>query len=227
MVVCIEGRGRTTVARLIAAIAGFVGFLSAALGLYQTFAFNHLPRIQGYYHCGGGNGSNVMEFLRDLDRYNGQVVMLNFQMCAADFDREVHVSSITRFFEGETFLEAVGVDTQRNWPPNESEWDRATTVIDARLSGGEVSMRDIMRDNGMHVTLSGIGQTANPFSSITVGSEGVDVAAGPFQISIVSGGEAMEYMISPAPITDRLPAAVRCARRDWDQLIKFLVCPFA
>jgi hypothetical protein len=212
--------------KALGVIALIVGLVSAIIGLYQTFLFSHLPQVRARYACGGGHDTNVMEFLRDLDVNSGQVVMLDFNMCASDFNREVRGSAVTRFFDGETFLQAAGVDTKRNWPRSEAEWDRATSVIDDRLSVGVVSMRDISRDNGMRVTLSGIGQTANPFSSLTEGSEGVDNASGPFQISIVSQYESFEYMISPAPVTDRLAAEVRCARRDWPAFAKALACPF-
>ncbi|MCI0627704.1 MAG: hypothetical protein L0387_39645 [Acidobacteria bacterium] len=211
--------------RRLATLAAVVGFISAALGLYQAFAMDHLAQIAGYYECRGGGETNLFEFLRDLDDHAGEVVMLQLQMCAFGFNRHVTEGSVVRRFEGETFLEAVGIEPSGfGW--KQGDWDRVTPIIEDKLSGGNVTLLDVSWDNGIGLVVVGAGQTSNPYSSVTLGSEGSDQASGPFQISKQNTGESFTFVLSPAPVTDRLAAQVRCARRVWPKLVRFAVCPF-
>jgi len=68
-------------------VVGLVGFLSACIGLYQAFSFNHLPRLQVVYECGGGGDTNIFEFIHALETRAGEVVMLDLRMCANGFAR--------------------------------------------------------------------------------------------------------------------------------------------
>jgi hypothetical protein len=94
----------------IGRLVGVVGFISAALALYQWFAIGHLPEVEGHYECGGGYDTNVFEFIKALDTHAGEVVMLRFQMCEDGFARTVRGDSVERRFESETFVEAAGID---------------------------------------------------------------------------------------------------------------------
>ena len=212
--------------RRVGLIAGAVGFASASLGLYQWFAIGHLPVIEGYYACrGGGRGTNVFEFIKALDTYAGEVVMLRFQMCEEGFARTVNGDSVARRFESETFVEAAGIDP-RSFEWREEGWNRVTPLIEEKLSKGTVSFSEVSWDNGIGLVVVGRDQTTNPYSTLSLGSEGVDSAYGPFQVSKQHGNESFSFVLSPAPTTDRLRTQVRCAAQKLPLWIRSVYCPF-
>jgi hypothetical protein len=206
-------------------LAGVIGFLSAALALYQWFAIGHLAEVEGRYECGGGYDTNVFEFIKALDTHAGEVVMLRFQMCAQGFARKVTGESVERRFESETFVEAAGIDPGSfEW--RQEGWDRVTPLIEEKLSLGTVTMREVSWDNGIGLAIVGQNQTTNPYSAVSLGSEGVDSAYGPFQISKQRRNEGFTFVLSPAPATDRLRTQVRCAREELPLWLRSVYCPF-
>lgn len=209
----------------IGRLAGVVGFISAALALYQWFAIGHLPEVEGHYECGGGYDTNVFEFIKALDTHAGEVVMLRFQMCEDGFARTVRGDSVERRFESETFVEAAGIDP-RSFEWRQEGWDRVTPLIEDKLSRGTVTMSEVSWDNGIGLVVVGENQTTNPYSTVSLGSEGVDSAYGPFQISKQRRSESFAFVLSPAPTTDRLRTQVRCARQELPLWLRSVYCPF-
>lgn len=225
------------------AIAGVVGFLSAAIALVQAFNFTHLDRIE----CSTlGDRGRMMNCVYDLNSHIGEVVMLDWQTHVGDplpgsnenwqrrrpFERRTEDDWVGWQLEPCTFATEIGRECaftgdQYNSGMATAYWEQTARRLEARFSDGALRWEDMpFPDNGLSVRIRGHGQVANPYSSFEIETEGYDIARGPYQISMSNRDANFVLWLSPAPMTDTLPAQVRCAERDWPQILKFFACPF-
>ena len=217
----------------------FVGFLSAI----QAFSFEHLDRVECHYYA---DESNMMDCLRDLNSHVGEVVVLDWDTYVGSeipssnpewkrrrpFERRIEQNYVGWHFEGCTFAQEINRSctvkcNMTTGVCTNNDWESTTRILDAKFSRGRTTWADLpLPDNGLSVRIQGNGQSANPYSSFEIETEGLDIAQGPFQISMSNRDANFILWLSPAPMTDSLASQVRCARRDWPYLLKFFVCPF-
>lgn len=220
-----------------AMIVAVVGFVSATVGLIQAFSFDHLATVECHHFGPRDNDSDMLDCLHDLEANAENVVMLDWHTYAGaelpqsspewrrrfPFERRVEDDYVGWQFEGLTFASEINRACAER-----CDWD-ALGPIEQHFSNRGTSFSDIdsIGDNGMGVRIRGSGQSVNPFSSFEIETEGSDIAQGPYQISMSNRDAHEVFWLSPAPMTDRLAAQVRCAERDWPAALKFFVCPFA
>ncbi len=145
------------------------------------------------------------------------------------FERRTENDYVGWQFDSSTFEAELERADLNQHGSSQGDWEAKTRVIENQFPIRGTSWSDLnsIVDNGMGVRIRGTGQTANPFSSFEIETEGHDIAQGPNQISISNRDAHEVYWLSPAPMTDRLAAQVRCAERSWPTALKFFVCPFA
>ena len=214
-----------------------IGFLSAAVSLIQSFSFNQLQALKFEYSCSPGGENAVFPFLKGAHAHVGDVVWLDAQVCAGGsghppFEREAVQNSVSWQFDPCTTAEQVGRQCAftADDPNRETSWGQTKVMLALRLSDSNVSYDDVeeyLTDNGTSVTIRGVGQDANPFTNFEINTEGNDEAHGPFQISMSNRDGNRRLWLSPAPYTEALAKQVRCFKRRWPGLAKFLVCPLA
>ena len=233
--------------KYLAAIAGFIGFVSGAISLVQFYSFTQIQKIKLEYDP-SGTKNNLFEFIYDLNENIGNIVILDFSMPVGKqipgYKGERHPfyrslidkKSVGWHFDECSFaLEVNRITNDKRecaygeW--NESEtrrWNETIMLFNKHFSGGRIPYDKLnIPDNGLAITLEGSGQTINPFSSLQIEAiEGGDMAYGPFQVSSSMDDAAGVIRISPAPYTKELSAQVKCAEKDWPYLMKFFVCPF-
>jgi len=220
-------------------IAAIVGFAASIVGLIQAFSFNHIETVTCHYTSQQDEQSTVLECLRGLNANAGDVVMLDWQTYVGEirepgwdepyrlpFERRVSPDWVRWQFGASQFCEQLGVSEQ-NCSGDDNFHGRVVPMLNERFSQNDTTWYDAgVLNNGLSVTISLGIRGANPFS--TVGQiEEYDVAQGPFQISFENSDNAGRLWLTPAPMTDALAQQVRCARRDWPGIIRFVVCPFA
>lgn len=230
-----------------AAISGIVGFVSTTVGLVQAFSFTHLEKVECHYSDPSDNDSDMMECLHDLNARVGQVVLLDWQTYVGQkiigyqpgyerqrpFERRTGDGFVGWQFEGCTFTAEINRECAFTGDQYDSGmatayWSETARMLEARFSNGRISWDKMpFPDNGLSVRIRGNGQSVNPYSNFEENTEGADIAQGPYQISMSNRDANFILWLSPAPMTDSLASHVRCARRDWPQLVKFFVCPFA
>lgn len=235
--------------KYLAAIAGFIGFVSGAISLVQFYSFTQIQKIKLEYDP-SSNKNNLFEFIYDISDNVGNIVMLDFSMPIGkeipDYEGDrypfhrslMDKKSVRWHFDGCSFTDEINrilkinrrCTTSFDKKENENfeeKWNETMRIFDKSLSIGRVSYEDLhIIDNGLTLILEGSGQNVNPFSIFEIENEGYDTAHGPFQVSSSNRDANIIIKISPAPYTKELPAQVKCAEKDWPYFVKFFVCPF-
>ncbi len=234
-------------------ILGLIGLFSGVVTLLQAYSFTQIKKVHlEYYpmskdHYPTSRDNDWFEFISDITSNVGNIVLLDFNMATGSVDykdrrhpftrRQVDTKSIGWHFDSCSFTteinRALGINRQcafAKWDKNDlRNWDETTKIFDRVFSDGRVSWDSLKRsipDNGLTFMLAGNGQAVNPFSSFEIETEGYDVARGPYQISASNRDANIIIRISPAPYTKELSAQVKCAKKDWPDLVKFFICPF-
>ena len=236
--------------KYLAAIAGLIGFVSGAISLIQFYSFTHIQKIKLEYDP-GSTKNNLFEFIYDISKNDGNIVMLDFSMPIGEqiphYEAEGHrypfhrslidKKSVGWQFDGCSFTSEINRILHDNrkcaygkWNEYETKmWNDTIKLFDKYLSAGSVQYDKldlIIPDNGLYLTIEGSRQSVNPFSIFEIEDEGNDNAYGPFQVSSSYRDAGISIRISPAPYTKELPAQVKCAEKDWPYLVKFFACPF-
>ena len=240
--------------KLWPAVIGALGLFGTAVGLVGAFSFQQLQTVTCNIPQPPDRG-NIIDCLHDIRVSAGDVVLLDWTSYIGEpmpegwepqrypFLRRIDGASISWGFD----LEAIAVEAcdrhpseyparrgQCGWIGSSEGYGATEALVAARYSAKGLSYRDIgVPDNGLGVTIVGGDQSVNPFSSFHSGvyretwAGTLDRAEGPYQITLTSEDAFDSFRLSPAPMTDELARQIRCSRREWHALVRFIVCPFA
>lgn len=224
-------------AKTIVTLAAVVGFISAAVGLIQVFSFHQLPVVVCHHYpndAGEDTSSTMLPCLRDLQNNVDETVLLDWATYTGDnfvnefnvpmgkpFGRQRDGESLTFGFDYCTFAWELGSRCDR------VSHDQITEVFSDGTISADASG---LSDNGFAVEIFGDRAGISPLTNVQWEAQvelapTLDIASGPFRVTRLSG-HSRTYRLSPAPMTDVLERQVRCARRDWPPIAKFLLCPF-
>lgn len=225
------------------AVAAAIGFASAVVGLVQAFSFSHLRRIECQYipEATVGHSRALLPCLREIQQSVDEVVLIDWvtyvgesrtnaygERVAIPFERRATDEAVSFHFDYLTLSTEVGAVVE-----DTGNADQAFREIDRAFAGDGVSVQnlDFLSDGGFVLTIyTGGGAGTSPLTIVELNrfdgwSGMVDQATGPMQVTLLAG-DSRHYRLSPAPVTDDLAKQVRCAQREWPEILKFIACPF-